>query len=712
MKTIMLALCILCIVYTGHAQATVTLTPVKTSHLSLFGRNQDKDKDGYKKNQGDCDDNNAAVHPGATEQCNGIDDNCDGTADEGLLLTWYADDDSDGFGNALISTVACTAPAGFVDNSGDCNDQNHAVYPGSAEICNSIDDDCDGPIDEGLAVMTWFLDNDNDGAGNSLISITTCSGAVPGYVANGIDCNDDDPLVQTNQLFFIDADRDGSGSVSTLICASFAPEGYSLTGGDCNDLNAAVHAGAVELFNNIDDNCDGQVDEGFREQITINTTDNIIGKDFMITSTENGFCDNKNNRIDVTGSVFTGHLADLGGDYQYPGSSGTHSVVYKNYLNTSAYGGIYFQWGTSYITSTKCLEISNTPIFVDGAILDGLNCVNYNVSFTKQMIDICRQYNASLVLGYNANENDLKSFMQFVRDITSQGVNIIAIEIGAELDGRNYSNAGDFKDGNDYVNRVVNPLCDSIEKFKPSVLTVAWPSQFIGGSNTSWNNYVKSVNCKAEALNIYALGTYLGSMSAGTWTPQRRLDSINKWLSVNLWTHLDRYKALGKLGFIHQWNPNWKEVSSTFLDVVATSTMFSQLLSYDASRTDYLKYVCYNGWTRQMNMQNQVASGTYYALDNCYEGIKEGSKLCTFFSSELLKGTATTDGSYYYVNVWNTTPNPVRVDYLRIDGNIYSEYTTKNFIIASGLDDTRYSIGNVIDKTIPAYSDGVLVIRK
>ncbi|MFM2228298.1 MAG: putative retaining b-glycosidase, glycoside hydrolase family 5 protein, partial [Bacteroidota bacterium] len=170
---------------------------------------------GYVTNFLDCNDNNNAIKPEAAELCNLIDDNCNGQINEGLLfVNYYIDSDSDGFG-AGSATNSCTPPVGlYVTNNSDCNDNNSAVRPSANETCNSLDDNCNNSIDEGLIFSNYFLDADLDGY---YISITNACG-LPG----------------TNYT-----------STST-------------TFGDCNDLNFNINAGALEVCENmIDENCDG-----------------------------------------------------------------------------------------------------------------------------------------------------------------------------------------------------------------------------------------------------------------------------------------------------------------------------------------------------------------------------------------------------------------------------------------------------------------------
>ena len=66
--------------------------------------------------------------------------------------TWYRDDDADGFGKTDDPSPACDQPAGYASAPGDCDDADPAIHPGAADVCNGLDDDCDGVADELLDV--------------------------------------------------------------------------------------------------------------------------------------------------------------------------------------------------------------------------------------------------------------------------------------------------------------------------------------------------------------------------------------------------------------------------------------------------------------------------------------------------------------------------------------------------------------------------------
>jgi hypothetical protein len=116
---------------------------------------------GFVSDSSDCDDTNPAIHPGATEICNGLDDDCNGAADDGLpVATYYADADQDTYGNPNVAITYCDQPAGYVTDSTDCDDTNPNVNPGVLEVSNNgIDDNCNGAIDEFGVGMSEVVTN-------------------------------------------------------------------------------------------------------------------------------------------------------------------------------------------------------------------------------------------------------------------------------------------------------------------------------------------------------------------------------------------------------------------------------------------------------------------------------------------------------------------------------------------------------------------------
>ncbi|MCP4810329.1 MAG: hypothetical protein GY913_04795 [Proteobacteria bacterium] len=113
---------------------------------------------------GDCDDQDAAIHPDAAEVCDQVDNDCDGEVDGGSAdaATFYADADGDGYGDSAVSELACQASEGFVDNAADCDDTSTAAWPGHPEICgDGLDNDCSGTasavcLDDDLAGAQWI----------------------------------------------------------------------------------------------------------------------------------------------------------------------------------------------------------------------------------------------------------------------------------------------------------------------------------------------------------------------------------------------------------------------------------------------------------------------------------------------------------------------------------------------------------------------------
>ncbi len=247
---------------------------------------------GFAQNTNDCDDGDATVYVGATEDCTPIDRNCDGDPFGGAtdLIEWFVDSDGDGFGSPDASQNSCAQPANYVDNSDDCDDFRELVYPGAEEVCNNLDDDCNGTVDDGATDAEYlFVDADADGYGDPATGGQLCPGF--GTTDDGTDCddtndqinpgqrdvcdgldNDCDPTTSEDDIdgsvYYADADGDGYGLDGGELHACEVPTGVVFTDGDCDDGDSSINPDADELCDAVDRDCDGDPELGASDATT------------------------------------------------------------------------------------------------------------------------------------------------------------------------------------------------------------------------------------------------------------------------------------------------------------------------------------------------------------------------------------------------------------------------------------------------------------
>lgn len=314
----------------------------------------------------DCDDTDATSYPGATEVCDGADNNCDGAVDEGTPgeSTWYQDADEDTYGDPAVTVMSCEMPEGYVADWTDCDDTNAAVNPAAVEICDTIDNDCDEAVDDDDASISdqqpWYDDLDDDGYGAG--TATMACDAPDGSVDNNDDCNDgintvypgaeevcndlDDDcdgsvdVGATDQTtWYRDYDGDGYGQTTGSFEACDEPPGYVSMDSDCDDTVATTNPGATETYNGVDDDCDTLVDDGAAcaEELDYDSVSASVTS-MVVSGTPGGF----------DGDLVTG-------------------VVGWSYSSAN-YGGLWLATGTS---EAFCLVSSGDDYFVDITLSDG-----------------------------------------------------------------------------------------------------------------------------------------------------------------------------------------------------------------------------------------------------------------------------------------------------------------------------------------------------
>jgi len=254
------------VLYFGGARSSARLTD--------WGPATDLDGDGSLAEGTDCHDGDPAINVCGNEICDGADQDCDGTVDDGEPM--YPDLDGDGWG-ALVPE-ATDGAVGLVCSTGDCDELDSARNPGQVDgICDGVDMDCDG-VDEGAG----YRDLDEDGFGGFSVSEGSCEG----MVFEGGDCDDsdaasnpealevcdaldndcdllvdaEDPGLVTEEPLYQDVDGDGFGAGDAVLACGGGAAALSNRRDDCDDNDASIYPGAAEPKDGVDHNCDGTWD--------------------------------------------------------------------------------------------------------------------------------------------------------------------------------------------------------------------------------------------------------------------------------------------------------------------------------------------------------------------------------------------------------------------------------------------------------------------
>ena len=366
----------------------------------------DADGDGYLSDE-DCDDSAPLINPGAEEICDGIDNNCDGSTDEDVTNQYYLDADQDGYGTVGDVVDACSTPDGYVPVSTDCDDQNPNIYPSAPEVCDDLDNDCDDDIDEGVGFL-WYVDSDSDGFGDPTQLVESCD---PG-------------------------------------------EGYSSNNEDCDDTDSTIHPNAEEVCDDIDNNCNTQIDEGVLFTFFVDSDGDSYGDEFNTIeacqlgegmSSLPGDCDDIDPSIYPGADEYCGDGVDNNCDGSIDESTAVDASIW--YQDSDSDGS-----GNQNAVAYACTQ----PI---GYVVNDVDCDDTDSTIYPNASELC-----------DGQVNDCNSSLP-TNEVDSDGDGYVECTVDINgWDGTTITGGEDCNDGNDTIYPSALELCDGLDNDCDTVL--------------------------------------------------------------------------------------------------------------------------------------------------------------------------------------------------------------------------------------------------